>query len=191
MPDDHGAFENMNAAPGSRFDDDTNEFGLNGIDHVALPANDMATMARFLSEVLGGKPYYVAGYDDVDRKMGRREHVFMRIGPTLVQFAAPKDGIQKVGKADLNSWPHWAFLVTADALKANVERLRALGIPVYGPVEHRGVEAVSAYFASPEGHKLELVSYEGEAKAHSIGQAGAPGVGHPEWDKLFHNWPEL
>jgi catechol 2,3-dioxygenase-like lactoylglutathione lyase family enzyme len=181
--------DNMDAVPGTRFDRDDNPFGLLGIDHVALPATDMDVMARFIGEVLGGEFYYVAGYDETDRELNRSKHVFMRVGPTLVQFASPQDGQQKVGKSDYNSWPHWAFGVTAEGMRNNVARLRELGIPVWGPVEHRGVEAVSAYFTSPEGHKLELVTYEPEAVEQSIGVAGAPGVGQVVWGDLFHDWP--
>lgn len=183
--------QNRNPEAGTRFDKSDNAFGLTGVDHVALPCLDMDRMYRFLTEVLGGEPFYMAGFDETDREMGRREHVFMRIGTTMFQFANPKDGIQKVGKDDLNSWPHWAFGMSAQALKDNVDRLRSLGIPVHGPVEHRGIDAVSAYFATPEGHKLEFVSYDAEAKDHSIGMAGQPNVGHTEWTKLFHDWPNV
>lgn len=190
MPEITSTLQNQDAIPGSRFKTVTNKFGFTGVDHVALPAIDMDRMAKFLTEVLGGEIYYVAGYNDVDAELGRSKHVFVRIGETLVQFAGPQDGIQKVGKDDHNSWPHWAFGVTAEGLHENVERLRGLGIGVWGPVEHRGVEAVSAYFTSPEGHKLELVTYEPDALKYSIGVAGAPGVGHMDWDELFHSWPD-
>lgn len=173
--------QNVDAVPGTRFLNTANKFGFTGVDHVALPALDMDRMAAFLTEVLGGDVYYVAGYNDADAQLGRSKHVFMRIGETLVQFASPQDGVQKIGKDDFNSWPHWAFGVAAEGLRDNVDRLRSIGIDVFGPVEHRGVEAVSAYFTSPEGHKLELVTYEPEAVQYSIGIAGAPGVGHPNW----------
>lgn len=151
--------QNVDAVPGTRFLNTANKFGFTGVDHVALPALDMDRMAAFLTEVLGGDVYYVAGYNDADAQLGRSKHVFMRIGETLVQFASPQDGVQKIGKDDFNSWPHWAFGVAAEGLRDNVDRLRSIGIDVFGPVEHRGVEAVSAYFTSPEGHKLELVTY--------------------------------
>lgn len=182
--------QNHDAAPGTRFARTDNRFGLTGVDHVALPALDMDRMFKFLQEVLGGEVYYVAGYDETDEELGRSKHIFMRVGTTLVQFASPQDGVQKVGKDDFNSWPHWAFGVTAEGLRDNVARLRSLGIDVFGPVEHRGVEAVSAYFTSPEGHKLELVTFDPEATQYSIGVAGAPGVGHPNWQALFHSWPD-
>jgi hypothetical protein len=95
----------------------------------------------------------------------------------------------KVGKDDLNPWPHWAFTTTARGLERNVERLKELGIPVFGPAEHVGGDSFSAYFASPEGHKLEIVTYEDFPKEKTIGIFGAPGVGHPQWGTLFHDWP--
>lgn len=182
---------NHDPVPGTRFEAAPNKFGFTGIDHVALPANDVTRMAHFLTEVLGGEVYYAAGFDEQDRtELHRQEHVFMHVGSTLIQFASPNDGIQKVGKDDHNSWPHWALGVTPEGLKENVDRLRALGVPVWGPVEHRGAEAVSAYFTSPEGHKFELVTWDLRAAEYSIGVAGSLEVGHIDWEPLFHSWPD-
>lgn len=189
MTSQKSVLQNMDTTPGTRFIKSDNKYGLIGMDHFALPTLNIDLMAEFIQEVLGGVPYYVAGYDEVDQSMGRRKHIFMRVGNVLMQCAEPQDGKIKIGKEDLNGWPHWAFIVTAEDMENNVERLQSLGIPVFGPVQHRGVEAVSAYFASPEGHKLEIVTYDTYPDEKTIGVAGAPGVGHTDWEKLFHNWP--
>lgn len=185
---DVSSLQNLNVEAGTRYLRDDNEFGLIGLDHFALPVLDVDLMVRFIHEVLGGEPYYRAGYDELDREMGRAKHVFMRVGNVLMQIATPRDGKLKVGKDDLNAWPHWAFTVTAEDLDRNIERVRSLGIPVFGVVEHRGYGGnVSAYFASPEGHKLELTTYDDYPAEKIIGMTGA-GLG-PHWDKLFHDWP--
>jgi hypothetical protein len=58
---------------------------------------------------------------------------------------------------------------------------------VAGPYRHRDIDVVSIYFKSPEGHKLEICTWEPypEGKA---GLMGAPGVGFVHWPKLNHNW---
>ena len=178
---------NINARDGQHFVDVSNAFGLGSIDHFALPTKNIELMERFIREVLGGKPYYYAGFDETDRKMGRAKHIFIRVGNVLMQCAEPADGKMIIRKDDPNSPPHQAFLVTAADLKANIERLRSLGIPVAGPYRHRGIDVVSAYFQSPEGHKLEICTwepYEGEALV-----TGDPGVGTVPWLKLTHDWP--
>jgi hypothetical protein len=182
---------NLDVIPGTRDDHKDNVYGLLGFDHFALPSMDIDRMYAFIIEVLGGVPFYVAGFDDVDRGLGRKKHIFMRVGTTLMQCATPHDGQVKIGKEDANLWPHWAFAVTPEGMEANVERLRSLGIPVYGPAGHRGAHCVSAYFASPEGHKLELTTWSAYPAEKTIGTTGAPGVGHPDWTLLYHDWPNV
>jgi len=164
-----------------------NAFGLEGIDHVALPTRNILLMERFMREVLGGKPFYYAGFDETDRQMGRRPHIFARVGTVLFQFTEeakawlnPKD--------DPHISPHTAFRVSAVDLDRNTDRLRKLGIPVAGPFRHRDTTCVSVYFQSPEGHKLELVTWEKypPEKAKVIGEGGV----RVEWPTLAHNWPE-
>jgi catechol 2,3-dioxygenase-like lactoylglutathione lyase family enzyme len=174
-----------------RFLRDDNAFDLLGMDHCAIPCADVELMARFVIEVLGGEPYYVVGFDQAPGG-GRPKQAFLRVGNVLFQCSPPIDGVQKVGKDDPNPWPHWAFTTTAERLERNCERLRSLDIPVFGPAEHVGGDSYSAYFASPEGHKLEIVTYEDFPKDKTIGVFGAPGVGHPKWGtgELFHTWPD-
>jgi catechol 2,3-dioxygenase-like lactoylglutathione lyase family enzyme len=179
--------QNRTSPEGHRHAETDNEFGLGRLDHFALPTRNIELMERFIREVLGGKPYYYAGFDETDRKMGRAKHIFIRVGDVLMQCAEPADGNMIIRKEDPNSPPHQAFLVTAKDLDMNVARLRALGIPVAGPYRHRGIDVVSAYFQSPEGHKLEICTWEPYA-----GQAlmtGDPGVGTVPWTTLAHDWP--
>ncbi len=178
---------NLNARDGQRFADVGNEFGLGSIDHFALPTRNIELMERFIRVVLGGKPYYYAGFDEADRQMGRAKHIFIRVGNVLMQCAEPADGKMIIRKDDPNSPPHQAFLVSAADLEGNIARLRGLGIPVAGPYRHRGIDVVSAYFQSPEGHKLEICTWEpyhGDAL-----MTGAPGVGTVPWLTLTHDWP--
>lgn len=185
------ALSNLDVTPGTRDLETDNEYGLLGFDHFALPSLDVDLMYAFITEVLGGVPYYMAGFDEVDRRLGRKKHIFMRVGTTLMQCATPNDGRIKIGTDDSNSWPHWAFTVTPGGMDANIARLRALGIPVFGPIEHRGANAVSAYFASPEGHKLELITWDEYPDENKLGISGQPGVGRVDWPSLYHSWPDV
>lgn len=178
---------NRNPELGARHLRDDNCFGLGSIDHFALPTKNIELMERFIREVLGGETYYYAGFDETDRSMGRAKHIFIRVGNVLMQCAEPVDGNMIIRKDDPNSPPHQAFLVSAKDLDANIARLRGLGIPVAGPYRHRGIDVVSAYFQTPEGHHLEICTwepYEGEAL-----MTGSPGVGTVPWLSLAHDWP--
>jgi catechol 2,3-dioxygenase-like lactoylglutathione lyase family enzyme len=181
-----GTLANLTQPVGARHAHDDNAFGLGSIDHFALPTKNIELMERFIREVLGGVPYYYAGFDETDRQMGRSKHIFIRVGNVLMQCAEPVNGDMIIRKDDPNSPPHQAFLVSAADLDRNVARLRGLGIPVAGPYRHRGIDIVSAYFQSPEGHKLEICTWE-----PYVGDAlmtGAPDVGMVPWTTLAHDW---
>ena len=98
--------QNRTSPEGHRFVETGNEFGLGSIDHFALPTKNIELMERFIREVLGGKPYYYAGFDETDRKMGRAKHIFIRVGNVLMQCAEPVNGEMIIRKDDPNSPPH-------------------------------------------------------------------------------------
>lgn len=178
---------NVNPAPWHRFKNEDNAFGLTGCDHYAMPTHDIARLERFIREILGGIPYYYAGFDQTDRGMGRPPHIFVRVGRVLVQ-CTQEPGPLNTDTFDQRIAPHWAFGTTPAGLDANKARLLAAGIPVVGPFQHRGVECVSIYFRSPEGHKLEIVTWEPYPPERAP-MLGAPGVGLIDWSKLQHDWP--
>jgi catechol 2,3-dioxygenase-like lactoylglutathione lyase family enzyme len=174
--------KNLDAKAGQRYAATDNQFGFRGLDHFALETMNIEILERFIREVLGGKPYYYAGFDADDRSSGRVPHVFLRVGSVLMQCAQSKSGKTNVRKDDPNIGPHIGLLVSAEDLDANVARLRKLGIPVAGPVRHRGVDVVSAYFQTPEGHKLEICTWDPYPKER------AP-FGRIDWPSLAHSWP--
>lgn len=178
---------NINPRQGGRGEKTDNAFGLGGIDHVAMSVKDLELMERFLREFMGGEPYYYAGFDDIDRGMKRKRHLFVRIGHTLVQITE-ETGPATPQLDDNNIAPHWGFGTTVAGLDTNMERLKRAGIPFFGPMSHRDIEVVSAYFMSPEGHKFEFCTWGGypQDKAKLM---GAPGVGYIRWNELNHNWP--
>lgn len=181
--------QNRTMPEGARDADAGNAFGLATVDHFALPTRNIALMEKFVRELLGGEPYYYAGFDETDRKMGRAPHIFIRVGNVLFQCTEVPEGEMTVHKDDENVAPHIAFKVTAKDLEANFERLRKI-IPVSGPYRHRGIDCTTFYFMSPEGHKLEICTWEPYPEDKSM-MMGAPGVGIMKWKDLVHDWPNM
>lgn len=192
MPNDKksggaSSLQNRTMPEGSRDKDISNAFGLRSIDHFALPTCNISLMEAFVREVLGGSPYYYAGFDEQDRRMGRPPHIFIRVGDVLFQCTEVPESEMTVRKDDENVAPHIAFKVSAKDLEANFERLKKI-IPVSGPYRHRGIDCTTFYFMSPEGHKLEICTWEHYPEEKSK-MMGAPGVGIMKWSKLAHDWP--
>jgi catechol 2,3-dioxygenase-like lactoylglutathione lyase family enzyme len=184
MKDEASRLHNLNPAPGLRDARTDNRFGLRRMDHFAMETNNIEIMERFMIEVLGGEPYYYAGFDARDRDLGRVKHIFIRIGSVLMQCAESKDGKTTLDKNNGNVSPHWAFEVSAEDLDKNIARLRSLGIPVIGPVSHRDIDVTSAYFQSPEGHKLEICTWDPYPVEKTT-------PGRIDFPSLAHDWPNV
>lgn len=189
MSKTENGLQNRTTPVGERDKSAENVFGLSGVDHFALPTRDITLMERFIREVLGGAPYYYAGFDETDRSMGRVPHIFIRVGNVLFQCTEVPEGEMTVSKDDENIAPHVAFKVSAKDLEANFERLKKI-IPVSGPYRHRGIDCTTFYFMSPEGHKLEICTWEPYPEEKSK-MMGAPGVGIMKWRDLVHDWPNV
>jgi catechol 2,3-dioxygenase-like lactoylglutathione lyase family enzyme len=113
-------------------------------NHTIVSSRDPAAGAAFLAEVLGvaapGRfgPFHVVALDD---------------GANLDYLDADEIHSQ-----------HYAFLVSEDEFDAISGRLRALGLPTFADPGHRtpGHNTADggrgAYFASPEGHNMEVLT---------------------------------
>jgi catechol 2,3-dioxygenase-like lactoylglutathione lyase family enzyme len=154
---------------------------LQGIEHFAMPTKNMAVLERFVREVFGGIPYYYAGYDEIDRQMGRKPHIFMRIGEILFQ-CTEEGGPMHPTKDDMSVSPHWAFAIAPEGLQDFIRTLRDNGVPYVGPFAQPQHGVTSIYFESPEGLKLEVCA---------AGPAGNPPVmaeNEIDWKSLNHDW---
>jgi catechol 2,3-dioxygenase-like lactoylglutathione lyase family enzyme len=174
---------NLNPQVGARYDSGENVFGLMGLDHFALPTRNLKLLERFVREILGGEPYYYAGFDETDRELGRKPHIFLRVGNVLFQCTEENSPAQP-DKRDPHISPHWAFQATAAGLDANTDRLRSAGIPVQGPMQHRGIDCTSIYFLSPEGHKFEICTWEAYPAHKTLSS-------RINWAALAHDWPNV
>lgn len=157
---------------------------LTGIEHFAMPTKDIAQLEQFVREVLGGVPYYYAGYDDVDRNMGRKPHIFIRVGEILFQ-CTEEGGPMHPRKDDMSVSPHWAFGIEPERFDEFMKVLQNNDLPYEGPISQPQYGAKSVYFMSPEGHKLEVCAADTRR-----GTSSSPRIPERQinWKKLNNNW---
>jgi catechol 2,3-dioxygenase-like lactoylglutathione lyase family enzyme len=158
---------------------------LTGIEHFAMPTRNIARLERFVREVLGGEPYCYAGYDDVDRKMGRKPHIFIRIGEILFQ-CTEEGGPMHPSQDDMSVSPHWAFSIEPYRLDGFMQVLRENNLPFAGPISQPQFGARSIYFMSPEGHKLEICA--ADARREGAKSASRVCEQQIDWRALKHDW---
>jgi catechol 2,3-dioxygenase-like lactoylglutathione lyase family enzyme len=157
---------------------------LTGIEHFAMPTKNIAQLERFVREVLGGEPYCYAGYDDIDRKMGRKPHIFIRIGEILFQ-CTEEGGPMHPSKDDMSVSPHWAFSIEPERLDGFMKMLRDADLPYEGPISQPQYGVKSIYLMSPEGHKLEVCAADTQASNSSLPRISEHQI---DWKRLSHNW---
>ena len=154
---------------------------LQGIEHFAMPTKNMAVLECFVREVFGGIPYYYGGYDEVDRQMGRKPHIFMRIGEILFQ-CTEEGGPMHPTKDDMSVSPHWALAIASGGLRDFMTLLRDKSIPFVGPFAQPQYGVTSIYFKSPEAHKLEVCSAGIASDAPIMAESKI------DWKILNHDW---
>lgn len=173
---------------GDRYASPPNKFKLTSVDHVGLACRDPDLSARFVEEILGGVELFRAGYDELDRKLGRLRHIFYHVGTTLVEVVENEDRKSYADPASKNTNPHWAFGATPENLAAFVKHLDREGIPYDGPRSHTGVSAVSVYFRDPDGNNLEVTTWSPIPSGLMPLKPMGGQYGFIEWDQLSHNW---
>ena len=125
-------------------------FSVEGIDHVALTVRDVARSVAWYRDVLGLERRYEDVWGDVPAVVGAGTTA-LALFPTRVREPGPPPG------RDVLSVRHIAFRAGREAF----ERAR-------GHLEERGITARfedhtaahSLYFADPDGHQLEITTYE-------------------------------
>lgn len=126
-------------------------FHLQHLDHVALTVSDIATSVQWYRDVLGLERRHESAWGDVP--------AVMCAGDTcLALFAAHTDQPAAMPNADTTLiMKHLAFRVDRANFKQAQASLKQQGIPFdYG--DHTISESI--YFHDPDGHRLEITTYD-------------------------------
>jgi catechol 2,3-dioxygenase-like lactoylglutathione lyase family enzyme len=122
------------------------EIRTQGLDHVALSVRDLVASERWYREVLGLERAHADAWD---------VPVFLvSEGSGLALFSARGDGESSEPAVRIL---HVAFRVDRAGFEAAQQALREREIPIR--LEDHGVSH-SLYFRDPDGHRLELTTYE-------------------------------
>lgn len=124
-------------------------FKLHQLDHVAITVADLARSTRWYCDVLGFEHQYPGRWEGVPVMLG--------LGPTLIALF-PAQG------PDLPWVPEKNIRIAHFALKAD----RANFLLAQAELAAQGIKAIfqdhdishSIYFHDPDGHQLEITTYE-------------------------------
>jgi catechol 2,3-dioxygenase-like lactoylglutathione lyase family enzyme len=123
---------------------------VEGIDHVALTVRDVPRSVAWYRDVLGLERRYEDVWGDHPAVVGAGTTA-LALFPTRVPAPGPPPG------REVLSVRHIAFRVDRAAFARARSHLEACGIvPTF---EDHGA-AHSLYFADPDGHQLEITTYE-------------------------------
>jgi catechol 2,3-dioxygenase-like lactoylglutathione lyase family enzyme len=126
-----------------------------GLSELVLIVEDVPKAADFYEHVVGLElehrtgdewAWFFAGTTD------RKQRVALHRGPLMFEEHSPYPEGERFGRV------HFAFDVARENLEAAVERVRAAGVEVYGPVELDWMNAQSYYFYDLDGNLLEFFS---------------------------------
>lgn len=140
-----------------------------GIHHLALNTDDMKMTIDFWSGVLGMPLVHAlkvppgVGVGPGNRGNppfeNLRHYFFDAGGDTMVAFFEMPKGAKERGDRDaLAAMQHCSFTVTEAKFHEMIDRLKAAGVSLIGPV-NVGADTFSVYFFDPNGIRLEY-SYQ-------------------------------
>jgi len=130
---------------------------LEGIDHVALEVRDVERAAQWYIEVLGFERRYEGMWHGLPTFIGK--------GTTAIALFPSRNGVSRTAaQTGKISMLHLAFRATAQSFLAAQGELKDRGIKF----EFQDHEiSHSIYFRDPDGHELEITTYEVERPAPS------------------------
>ena len=123
---------------------------VEGLDHVALTVRDVSRSVAWYQDVLGLERRYEAVWGDFPAIVGAGTTA-LALFPTPVPTPAPPPG------RDVLSVRHIAFRVDRATFDRARGELEARGL---APTFQDHTAAHSLYFADPDGHQLEITTYE-------------------------------
>ncbi len=125
-------------------------FTLERIDHVALTVKDVHASAKWYSETLGLEQYYEGEWDGVPLMIGKG-------GTCIALFTAKGDSPLPPPKADTIAMMHLAFKTDRINFEEAQRQLKEKGM-AFEFADHDISHSI--YFSDPDGHKLEITTYE-------------------------------
>jgi catechol 2,3-dioxygenase-like lactoylglutathione lyase family enzyme len=122
---------------------------LQGIDHVALSVADVERSTNWYMDVLGFQRRFEGMWDGVP--------VFIGLGDTALALFPTRSGKASAGAAGNPRILHLAFRADQESFGAAQRELTKRGI-VFEFQDHEISHSI--YFRDPDGHGLEITTYE-------------------------------
>jgi catechol-2,3-dioxygenase len=125
-------------------------FQHEGLDHLALAVSDVDRTVKWYSEVLGFEPRHEGMWDGIP--------VFIGKGDTaLAIFPAKPNARSTSSSRDQVGMLHFALRSDRKNFLAAQDELKRRGIQ-FTFQDHEISQSI--YFADPDGHKVEITTYE-------------------------------
>jgi catechol 2,3-dioxygenase-like lactoylglutathione lyase family enzyme len=131
---------------------------LEGIDHVALSVRDVERSAQWYIDILGFEHRYKDVWDGIPTFIGK--------GTTSIALFPPRSSATSTSSSSHAEFRmlHLAFRASRENFLGAQEELKRRGIKF----EFQDHEiSHSIYFRDPDGHELEITTYELEGRAPS------------------------
>ncbi len=125
-------------------------FSLERIDHVAITVRDIGLAAKWYMEVLGLERYYEETWNGVPTMVGKG-------GTCIALFKAKGENPHSPAGPDTFTMTHLAFKADRKNFEEAQKTLKEKGIDFEfddHDISH------SIYFKDPDGHRLEITTYE-------------------------------
>ena len=122
---------------------------LEGLDHIALAVREVDAAADWYVEVLGLERQHEGSWDGVPTFVGK--------GATGIALFPAGAAKASLGKGDPARILHFAWRADRENFKRAQRELNERGIGFH--FEDHGI-AHSIYFRDPDGHELEITTYE-------------------------------
>jgi catechol 2,3-dioxygenase-like lactoylglutathione lyase family enzyme len=134
---------------------------VRGVHHLALNTEDMKSTIDFYTEVLGMPLVHAmkvpSGTARGNPPFENLRHYFFDMGnDSLLAFFEMPKGAKQTGDRDaLAAMQHCSFATSAEMAERYLERLKAKGLDILGPLEPApGLRSI--YFFDPNGIRLEI-----------------------------------
>jgi catechol 2,3-dioxygenase-like lactoylglutathione lyase family enzyme len=122
---------------------------LEGLDHVALAVRDAEESVKWYIEVLGLERQHEGSWDGIP--------IFVGKGATGIAVFPASEAKSSLGNSDPARFLHLAWRADRENFQRAQDELKGRGIAFH--FEDHGI-AHSIYFRDPDGHELEITTYE-------------------------------